>query len=491
MNLSEHKWYHRKWIVVFSLVLFYPLGLLLLACSPWRNRGGKFAVALCFLVLFVVQCYVVFGLGPSGVKRQIKRSIVWWHDYQLERQRTGQVDQIDKLNADRQISLNLGQGDYPEYRGPNRDGVITPAAHHLPWPPDGPRLLWDKLVGTGLGSVSVVDDRIYTLEQRGGDEAVTCFDLSTGNEVWAYRYRALFEEGMGGPGPRSTPTFAEGKLFALGATGILNCLNPISGDLIWTRDILKDARAKNLHWGMAGSPLVNGGRVYVSPGGPQASVIAYSTESGEVLWKGGSHAAGYASPAVGTINGQQQLIVFDGDGLSAYDPSSGNELWHYPWETDFGVNAAQPIILQNNQIFLSSGYGKGCALLQIKNQNGGFSVEPVWTNKNLKMKFNSAVRLDNFIFGPDNKIFTCLDLATGERKWRKGRYGECHVLLVAPYLLIQCEDGDLALVEASGDEWTEVSRVPALDRRTVQPPVIAQGKLIIRNDRRMRCYDLQ
>jgi outer membrane protein assembly factor BamB len=329
------------------------------------------------------------------------------------------------------------------------------------------------------------------MEQRSGDEAITCYELESGRELWATRYPGRFNPDTMGPGgPRATPTISGDRIYALGGTGVLSCLQARTGKVIWRRNALEDAKGQNITWGMAGSPLAYKDKVYVSPGGRSAAVIAYHARTGEPVWKSGNRTAGYASPMLARVAKVTQLFIFDGEGLSAYNPDVGKPLWHYPWKTDFGVNASQPIVVDDQHVLLSSAYDRGAALLRIVRRDEVLAVEPVWTNRNLKLKFGGGVFHKGFIYGPDDSIMVCIDARTGARCWKGGRYGNSQVLLVAGRLIIQCQNGDLALVEATNQEHREIIRFPALEGETWNYPAIGESKLLLRNDRQMMCYDL-
>jgi outer membrane protein assembly factor BamB len=380
---------------------------------------------------------------------------------------------------------------WPGFRGAARDGIVRSAVRSLPWPAGGPNVLWKQPIGGGQGSFAIAGGRAYTIEQRGSREVVASYLLRTGRELWTHRYEAYFQGPNGPPGPRSTPTVSGDRLYSLGSTGELRCLDAATGDLKWRRQILKDAESKNIAWGMTGSPLVQDGRVYVAPGGLGAAVIAYRADTGEPVWRSGNHSGGYAAPVIERVAGELQLLVFDGDGLSAYRPGDGSELWHFPWVTEWRVNASQPMVVDSESVFVSSGYGKGCGLLRVRREKKGYVVEPVWNNRNLKIQYSSAVFKDQYLYGPDDGILVCLDARSGERKWKGGRYGRAQVVLAGDYLVILCENGDLALVQANPEKYQELSRVPALDSDTMNHPAFGEGKMLIRNDREMMCLDMK
>lgn len=472
------RWHQRRWVVLAGLLLVFPVGLVLLAVSPWPRRWQKLAVAAVFAVVFAANLHFVIG----------SRFSTWWHDRKLAREREEQRNEpMPDLPP---IAEGASPADWPGFRGAERDGVVRGGALELPWPDEGPRLAWEQLVGGGHASFAIAYGRAYTIEQLEKEEVVTCFAVETGREIWAEGYPALFDERLGGRGPRATPVVEGDRVYSLGAIGVLVCLDAATGDLIWKRNILEDASADNLQWGMSGSPLVHQGRVYVAPGGKNASVISYDAASGEPIWKSGGYKAGYSSPVVATLLDAPHLLVFDGAGLSAYAPDDGAELWHFPWKTDYDINVGQPIVVNDDRVFISSGYDHGCCMLRVSRADDGYAVEQLWFNRNLKLKFSSAVLREGAIYGLDEKILTCVDVETGERRWKGGRYGFGQLILAGGYLIIQCEDGDLTLVEATPDAHREIARVDALDGKTWNHPALADGRLLLRNDRRMMCFDL-
>ncbi|RMG32341.1 MAG: hypothetical protein D6725_17765 [Planctomycetota bacterium] len=385
--------------------------------------------------------------------------------------------------------------DWPEFRGAGRAGEVHNPRIDWDWKTRPPRERWRHPVGLGWSSFAVVGDLCWTLEQRDAYEAVVCYDIATGRQVWVHRDRTRFDEPLGGPGPRSTPTFHEGVLYSLGATGILNALEADSGRLLWSRNILDDAGAKNLPWGMAGSPLVVDGMVIVNPGrGGGKAVIAYEARTGEIVWAAGDRAAAYCSPQLGRLGGQQRLLVFGGEGLQVHDPSSGRELWFFPWTNDPKINAAQPVVLPGDRIFVSCSYGVGGGCAGLKD---GRLVE-LWRTPGVKLKFNSAVLCGDVLYGLSERILTALDTRDGRILWKRGRYGYGQMLLVqrsedqpdAGLLLIQAESGAVLLVDVTRDGPSVRYELAALNDKTWNHPVVADRWLLLRNGVEAACYEL-
>lgn len=397
------------------------------------------------------------------------------------------------------IVIEPSPHDVPGYRGERRDGVLNSPAFITNWENSPPRELWRQPVGVGWSSFSTAGGYCFTMEQRGEQEAVVCYEIQTGKQIWEHRDTAYFKESTGGNGPRTTPTIDNGRVISLGATGILNCLDAATGEAFWTRNILTDAQIENRIFGMCGSPLVAGDLVIACPGGQGASVAAWNLQTGKPVWKGGSAESSYSSPQLAEMLGESVVLNFNAEGLCAHALADGRELWSYPWVSnpDEKNNVCQPVVLPGSdeksaRIFIASGYSKGCAVLEVaRNSDGVFQVKPLWQNRNLKAKFTCVVLKDGFVYGLDERILTCIDVATGERQWKRGRYGHGQLALVGGLLVIQSEPGEVCLVEARSDHFHEIARLPALSERTWNHPVISGRYLLVRNDREAACFELR
>lgn len=381
---------------------------------------------------------------------------------------------------------------WTNFRGPKRDGNYEEKPVLTSWPANGLTALWKQPVGLGYASFSVADGRAYTIEQRRGQEVVAAYDVNTGRELWTQGWNANYESGDDtGDGPRATPTWDQGRLYALGATGELRCLDANGGTVIWGKNILSDNQASNLQWAMAASPLIVDDKVIVLPGGANnKSVVAYNKMTGAPVWKALSDQQAYVSPMLVELAGRRQIIVVSSSRVVGLVPETGALLWNYAWDTSTGINVSQPIMVDNNRFFISSGYGKGAALVEVKGAGQTFTATTVWENVNMKNKFNSSVFYNGYIYGLDEGILTCLDVKTGERKWKDGRYGYGQVLVASGNLIVTSDSGDLALVKASPDGYTEIARFSALQGKTWNYPAIADGHLLVRNANEMAAYDI-
>lgn len=385
---------------------------------------------------------------------------------------------------------------WSDFRGPNRAGVYAETALLTAWPAGGLKPLWKQPVGGGYASFVVAGGVAFTIEQRRGNEVVAAYDLRSGRELWTHAWTALFSESMGGDGPRATPVWHEGKLYALGATGEFRCLDAATGKVIWSKNILSDNGAANIVWGMANSPLIVDDMVIVTPGGSgNRSVVAYNKRTGERLWGALDDKAAYTSPMLVQLLGERQLIVVTARRMVGLRVETGELLWDFPWTTMYDINSAQPIVVDREHVFISAGYDHGAALVKIAKGERGYTATRVWENRNLKNRFNSSLLHDGHIYGFDESIFACIDARTGERKWKAGRYGYGQALLVTgngpARIIVITESGELVLIDPSPSELKELARFPAIEGKTWNHPALSEGILLVRNTREMAAFDLR
>ncbi|MCG8405025.1 MAG: PQQ-like beta-propeller repeat protein [Phycisphaerales bacterium] len=491
---EQLRWYFRLPALIASLILLYPLGLILLLKSPaLRRRQKAFGVLLSSPLLLVTLLLALIpywdfggGMKASGFKIDLTRG--WWQDRRVEKHRETQSALHAESFSPSPETIGLR---WPAFRGPRRDGVAD-ATISLDWNKTPPKEIWRQPIGEGYASFVVGHGRIYTIEQRRGHEAVTSYDLKTGRELWIYRYEASFEETLGGDGPRATPTLHGNKLYALGAEGALNCLGALTGERYWGTNILADFGAENLTWGLSGSPLIVDNKVIVTNSGKGGdSILAYDAERGTLLWKTDAGQQGYSSPMLATLNGRRQILNFAAYSLHGIDPETGDVIWSLPWKTQYGINCSQPLLPGGDRLFISSGYGYGCALIKIESVKGAIQPRKLWSNSKMKNKFTSSVLHNGFIYGLNERVLGCLDLETGERKWKGGRYDYGSILLVGNHILVLSEDGRLALVKADPKQFQEIARIQILEGRTWNNMALAGGLLFARNHKEMVCYDLR
>lgn len=378
---------------------------------------------------------------------------------------------------------------WTNFRGPARDGRYDEQPIRTNWQ-GGLQQLWKQPSGGGYSSFSVADGVAFTIEQRRGQEVVAAYNVETGRELWTNAWDALYTDSTG-DGPRSTPTWSEGRLYALGALGELRCLDARTGKLVWSKNILKENGASNNQWGMAASPLVVEDKVIVIPGGSNnKSVVAYNAKTGAPVWGALGDSASYASPMLVTLAGRRQVLAVTARRVAGIAPEDGSVLWEYPWSNSASINVAQPIVVGANRFFVSAGYGKGAALVELANAGGKLSANTVWERASMKNKFNSSVYQDGYVYGLDEGMLTCVDVSTGEQKWKARGYGYGQVVLASGHLIVTTEEGEVALVRATPAGHTELARFPALEGKTWNVPAIANGRLLVRNATQMACYKL-
>ena len=380
---------------------------------------------------------------------------------------------------------------WPAYRGPQHDGRYRYGIR-TDWPADGLPLLWHQPIGGGYASFVAADGRLFTIEQRRNREVVTAYDAETGRELWAHGWEAFFRETMGGDGPRATPTWDDGRLFALGATGELHSLRAATGELCWRTNILRDAGAANLTWGMAAAPLVVDNMVVVLPGGGNGrSVAAYDADTGELIWTALSDVQGYTTPMLVELAGVRQILVVTADRAAGLAVEDGTLLWEYPWVTSSGPpNISMPVAVDGSRLFFSAGYGHGGALIEVRDTGGRLSAEESWRTTRMKNRFSTSVLYEGHLYGLDESILACLDAATGELAWKGGRYGHGQLLLADGHLVVLTERGDVVLVRATPDGHEEVARFEAISGKTWNTPTIADGRLFVRNTTEMAAFDI-
>jgi outer membrane protein assembly factor BamB len=386
-------------------------------------------------------------------------------------------------------SAPIAGAEWPGFRGPGRDGVARGVRIETDWSRKPPVELWRRTIGPGWSSFAVQGDVLYTQEQRGDDEIVAAYNAKTGEPVWRHRDAARFWESNGGAGPRGTPTLSNGRVYSLGATGIVNALDARSGAVVWTRNAQTDTGAPMPGWGFTSSPLVFNDLVIVATSGRLAG---YDLATGNLRWSSRTGGGGYSSPHLVTIDGVPQIVLQSGGGATAVAPADGATLWQLSWE---GISIVQPALMPDGDLVVTAGDamgGIGVRRISVTRGSGGWAVQERWTSRGLKPYFNDLVVHNGHAFGFDGSILACIDLGDGTRKWKGGRYGHGQMVLLPDQdlLLVLSEDGELALVQATSDKFTELARVPALDGKTWNHPVLAGDLLFVRNGEEMAAYRL-
>ena len=477
-----------------------PLGIVLL----WR--GQQTFVRKLFGTLFILLYCLPYTAAVLAALAGLGAIEFEWKGGTgpriVHRRTVPNFDQLDASRAQQnQSATNLlattnGSTYWADFRGPNRDGHYTQQPILTVWPKDGPSRFWRQPVGGGYASFVIAHGRAFTIEQRREKEFVTAYDLATGRELWAHGSSAQFNDqwDMGGTGPRATPTWSDGRVYALGAEGEFVCFEDATGRVLWRKNVLAENRSANLDFGMSAAPLVVDDKVIVTLGHPDGAegttVIAYNKVSGATAWKASADKLAYSSPMLVTLAGRRQILLTGARRAFALSPEDGKVLWEFPWTAPYDNNIAQPVLLGDDKVFLSAGYGAGCVAFQIQRKGDALEVAELWRSKQMKNKFTSSVFWQGHIYGLDEDILVCLDAATGQRRWKDGRYGYGQLLFASGHLVVLCGDGDLALVRATPEQHEELARVPGVKGKTWSHPALADGRLLIRNGAEMACFDL-
>jgi outer membrane protein assembly factor BamB len=379
--------------------------------------------------------------------------------------------------------------DWPGFRGPNRNSAIPGMHIETDWSASPPVQMWRRPVGPGWSSFAVRGDRVYTQEQRGNEEVVTCYNLLTGEPVWKHGDAARFWESNAGAGPRGTPTLSNGRVYTFGATGILNALDARDGASVWSRDVSADAERKVPEWGFSSSPLVLEDLVIIAAAG---QLVAYDVATGKPRWFGPKSGGGYSSPQLLNIDGVPQIVLISGARTTGVTPGDGKVLWEHAW---LGAPMLQPALTGDGGVVIASGDmngGMGTRRLAVAHGAAGWTAQEVWTSPGLKPYFNDFVVHKGHAYGFDGSILACIDLKDGKRNWKGGRYGHGQMVLLSDQdlLLVLSEDGELKLVAATPDQFTELARFPALEGKTWNHPVVAGDVLLVRNGEEMAAFRL-
>ena len=370
---------------------------------------------------------------------------------------------------------------WPGFRGPRRDGVLAGVRIDPEWHARPPVEVWRREVGPGWSSFAVAGGLVFTQEQRGEQEVVACYRLATGEPVWTHGEPVRFYESNAGAGPRGTPTVHEGRVYALGATGVLHALDARTGARIWRRDAAQDAGKTAPEWGFSSSPLVWGDLVIVAATG---TLAAYERATGAPRWQGPQDGKSYSSPHLVELGGVPQVLLMSGKGATSVAPADGAVLWTHAWE-NFAI--VQPAVLGAGELLISTGDRAGARRIAVAASGGTWTVEERWTSIRLKPYFNDFVLHRGHAYGFDSGILACIELGEGRAVWKGGRYGRGQVLLLADQdlLVVATEQGEVALVAAKPEGFTELARRPAVTGKTWNHPVLAGDLLLVRNDREM------
>lgn len=457
----------------------------------FKTVAGSIVAIVAFFCLFTID-HVTGEMIPVFRPR--------WRPPQDE-----QIEQAEVAEAKRIVDLQTTTSkDFPQLLGPNRNGRLAGPSLRTDWKANPPEPLWRQPIGAGWSGFVAVNGFAVTLEQRGEDELTTCYHLETGDLGWVHAERTRHSTVMGGVGPRSTPTIHQGKVYTLGATGILLCLDGATGEPVWQQNLLARRKvspeedAKAVAWGRSNSPLIVDDLLVVPEGGSQtgekASLVAFNKETGELVWEAGDRRVSYSSPVLVTLAGIRQIVSVNEGNVSAHDPLTGTVLWQFDWpgQSNTDATVSNPQIIDESRLLLSKHYGKGCVGLELtKAEDGAIQVTEVWNAPRLlKTKFTNAFVYDGHAYGLSDGILECVDVRTGRRRWKKGRYGQGQILGVGNVILVQAEFGEVAMVDATPNKFVERARFQAIDGQTWNNLCLYGDLLLVRNSQEAACYRL-
>jgi outer membrane protein assembly factor BamB len=383
-------------------------------------------------------------------------------------------------------------GDWPQWRGPNRDGISKETGLLKQWPAEGPPLVWKASgAGRGYSSLAVVQGRLYTMGLRGEREHIIAFDVATGKEVWATAHGSAFRNDRG-DGPRGTPTVDGERLYALGGNGDLSCLDTKTGRIIWTMNVLQKFGGSNITWGISESPLIIGDKLLVNAGGPGASIVALNKKDGSLIWKSQSDKAGYSSAIPVQVGGKTQVVFFTQQRGLGLDLETGNLLWDYPRAANNVANAATPVA-RGNRVFITSDYGNGGGLVEIKAEGKNVTAQEVYFTKEMRNHHSSSVLIGDHLYGFSSSILTAMRFDTGEIAWRDRSVGKGSLVYADGNLYCLSENGVVGLVEATPQGYREKGRfrIPQDSLPTWSHPVVAGGRLYLRDQDTIYAYDVR
>ena len=476
-------------IVIFVIpvgVAAFALPLILLANQPSLRLPAA-----------IVGAAMGFGywdlLQSEGVNGKFVANFKWRWEPTAEENYLKSLASKRTSNAleTNEPAITLASSAWPSFRGASRDGKLVGVSLVEDWASSPPKLIWKSKIGPGWSSFSVAGNRLFTQEQRAEKEAVVCLNAETGAIVWEHEYESRFWESVAGAGPRATPTIANEGLFSLGANGILTCLNASTGAKVWDRNIQTDAKRKPPMWGFSSSPLVTEGVVIVHAGGTEdKGILAYDANTGESRWSTASGDHSYSSPQAASFNSVAGVLMETNAGLQFISAKDGSKIWQYDAPVQ-NYRALQPLVL-GNSILLANSLGEGTKKLSVSRDGDQWSIQEEWASRDMKPDFNDFVEYQGSLYGFDGNIFSCVDLATGKRQWKKGRYGNGQVLLLcdAGQMLVTSEAGELVLLRADSKSMVELAKFPAIEGKTWNHSVVVGNHVFIRNAEEAACYEL-
>ena len=373
--------------------------------------------------------------------------------------------------------------DWPNFRGPNHDGISPETGFVKAWNSPIP-LLWEREVGDAFSSFACVGDKVYTCGAENEQQVVFCLKADNGDVVWKTAFEKRYRDAQGGNGTRATPTVDDGRVYVLGGHGRLVCLSADSGKVIW------DTKYEHKPtWGYSGSVLIEGDMAIASGGKSHGSLAAYDKKTGKRIWKSGNDQAGYATPYPFTFAGKRYIVGFMAKSVVIVEAASGNEVCRIGWKTSYDVNAADPIY-HDGYLFLSSGYRTGCGLFKLNASGGKLTAKEVWRGKVPMNKFQTPILHEGKLYSRDQKALSCVDFMTGKQLWRKLRIKHGTLIAADGHLLLLTERGELQIAPIDPSAFEPVTTAEILSGRCWTVPVLHNGRLYARNLKRVVCFDL-
>ena len=472
-------WIYGVPLAVFSITL---------ALTIWSNAARRAIIAICLLSIGWSSFAMVRNEGFDG---DYYPEFAWrWsprHEDTLTALTTaGPASELEFSEAE-------AAGSWPQFRGPDGNGTVSDSPAHMDWVANPPQELWRISIGPGWSSFSYHNGRLFTQEQRGDQEYVTCYSAADGSLAWSHSDDARFTEVVSGAGPRSTPSVADGFVYALGATGLLTCLNEADGSSVWQRDLVTELGAAVPMWGCSGSPLIVGSQLILFAGAPgDQGLISLDTATGKSLWGFASTDMNYTTARLMTLCDEDCIVFCDSRGVHALTPETGTVMWTFQPGKWKGPAMVDPQQLSPTSLLAGLGDGIGLTRLEVEHRDGEWKISEAWSTTKLRPSFNDSLVLDDYIYGFNQAIFSCIDANTGQRQWHGGRYGFGQTVLLknSRQIVAAAEDGDIALLQATPDGLQELARIPVLDGKTWNHPIVVGDRLFVRNGKSAVCLKM-
>lgn len=469
------------------MFIIYSVPVMCLALVFWAIISRQWSVKIRLITMLIT---IIVASGFWTMMRTNGMTSNLHHDFEWRWAKTNEEKFIIRTANEKMSSPdNTESGfEWPGFRGASRDGILHGVRIVTDWKKSPPVELWRREIGPACSSFAISHGLLYSQEQRGDNEVVVCYNLSTGKPVWVHSDKARFWDSHAGAGPRSTPTIFKDRVYTLGATGILNVLNAKDGTVVWSRNAAKDTEVKIPGWGYTSSPLVLDSVVAVAIAG---KILVYDSFTGNIKWSGADGGESYSSPHLMTIDGVQQIVFMNKSGITGFAPADGRELWKLARS---GCPIDQPAQISGGDILISDPSdmgGKDMKRLTVTKGSNSWTVKEIWTSAAMRPYFNDFVVNKGFVYGFDGLSLACMNVENGKRQWRGGRDGGQMILIAdQDLMLVLSEKGDLILVSASPDKLTELARMSAIKGKTWSHPAISGNIVVVRNTSEMVAYRL-